>query len=105
MEMSPDEMKKQEEMINSMCICKGCPTYTAYGKKDDFIAYCFPTHGKSKNLAEHGCTCGICPVYEKKKFMTAYFCTRDIDMKQKVAIAEAVWSGHGVLDHLKRKPK
>ncbi len=101
--MSPEDMKKREEMVNSMCICKSCPTYKAYGKDDAFIAYCLPTHGKSKNLAEHGCICGTCPVYEKMKFMTAYYCTRDIEMKQKTAIAEAAWSGHSVWDHLKGK--
>jgi len=103
MEMSPEEMKKQEEMVNSMCICKSCPTYKAYGKEDNYIAYCFPTHGKSKNLAEHGCICGTCPVYEKMKFVTAYYCTRDVEMKQKTAIAEAAWKGHSVWDHLKVK--
>lgn len=103
MKMSPEEMKKQEEMVNSMCICKSCPTYKAYGKEDDYIAYCFPTHGKSKNLAEHGCICGTCLVYEKMKFVTAYYCTRDIEMKQKTAIAEAAWKGHSVWDHLREE--
>lgn len=103
MEMTPEEMKKQEDMVDSMCICKNCPTYRAYGKEDDFISYCLPSRGKSKNLAEHGCICGTCPIYMKKNFVTAYFCTRDIEMKQKTAIVEAAWRGHSVLDHLKGK--
>ena len=103
MEMPSEEMKKQEEMVNSMCICKSCPSYTAYGKEDDHIGYCFPTHEKSENLAEHGCTCGTCPIYMKMDFMTNYYCTRDIEMKQKMAIAEASWTGHSVWDHIKRK--
>jgi hypothetical protein len=75
-----------EKKIESMCICPTCPTYKAYGKEDDYIAYCL--HGKSKNLAEHGCKCGLCPVYDKKKFVTTYFCTRDTEAKQKMAIAK-----------------
>jgi hypothetical protein len=75
-----------EKEIVSMCMCPTCPTYKAYGKEDEYIAYCLPTHGKSKNLAEHGCKCGLCPVFEKKNFKTVYFCTRDIEQKQKVAI-------------------
>jgi hypothetical protein len=37
------------------------------------------------------------------KFMTAYYCTRGIEMKQKVAIAEATWKGHSVWDHLRTR--
>ena len=103
MEISREEMKKREAMVNSMCTCKICPSYTAYGKEDDYIAYCFPPHGKSENLAEHGCICGTCPVNTKMDFLTAYYCTRDIEMKQKAAIAEAEWKGHSVWDHIKRK--
>lgn len=103
MEILPSEMKKREDMVDSMCICKSCSSYKAYVKETDFIGYCFPTHSKSKNLAEHGCICGTCSVYEKMTFLTAYYCNRDIEMKQKAAIAEAAWSGHSVWDHLKMK--
>lgn len=51
MKMAPEEMKKQEEMVDSIYICRSCPSYKAVGKEDDYVAYCFPTHGKSKNLA------------------------------------------------------
>lgn len=104
MKMTPEEMEKRLKMVESMCICKGCSTYKALGKEDDYIAYCFPTRGKSKNISEEkGCTCGVCPVYAKMKFMTAYYCTRGIEMKQKVAIAEATWKGHSVWDHLRTR--
>ena len=104
MKMTPEEMEKRLKMVESRCICKGCPTYKALGKEDDYIAYCFPTRGKSKNISEEkGCTCGVCPVYAQMKFMTAYYCTRDIEMKQKVAIAEAEWKGHSVWDHLRTR--
>lgn len=103
MELSPEEIKKREEETVSMCICPTCPTYLAYGKEDDHIAYCFPTHGKSKNLAEHGCKCPTCPVYAKMNYVTAYYCTRDLDMKQRIAIAEAEWKGHSVWDHIRGK--
>ena len=103
MEMTPEEIKKREAMVDSMCICKNCPSYSAYGKEDDFISYCLPSRGKSKNLAEHGCICGTCPIYMKKNYVIAYYCTRDIEMKQKTAIVEAAWQGHSVWDHLKGK--
>jgi hypothetical protein len=41
------------------------------------------------------------PIYGKMKFMTAYYCTRGIEMRQKGAIAEAAWKGHSVWDHLR----
>ncbi len=99
-----EEMEKRLKMIESMCICKGCPTYKALGSDDDYIAYCFPTRGRSKNISEEkGCTCGVCPVYAQMKFITAYYCTRGIEMKQKLAIAEASWKGHSVWDHLRAR--
>ena len=88
METSVEEMKKREEMVNSMCNCNSCPSYKAYGKEDDFIGYCFPSHGKSKNLAEHGCICGTCPIFSKMNFQTIYFCTRNIEEIQKAAIVK-----------------
>lgn len=104
MKMTPEEIEKRLKMVESMCICRGCPTYGALGKEDDYVAYCFPTRGESKNISkEEGCTCGVCPVYAQMKFMTTYYCTRGIEMKQKEAIAEAAWKGHSVWDHLRRR--
>jgi hypothetical protein len=96
---SSENMKFNEEMVNSMCICESCPSYKAYGKKDDYIAYCYPTHGKSKNLAEHGCMCGTCPVYSKMNFMTAYYCTRGLEKEQKAAIADPSYGKHDHATH------
>lgn len=57
MKMTAEEMEKRLKMVESMCICKGCPTYKALDKEDNYIAYCFPTRGKSKNVSEEkGCT-------------------------------------------------
>ena len=104
MKMTPEDLEKRLKMVESMCICRSCPTYKNLGKEDDYIAYCFPTRGKSESISEEkGCTCGVCPVYAKMKFMTAYYCTRDVEMKQKVAIAEAAWKGHSVWDHLRKR--
>lgn len=97
--MSPEDMKKKEEMVNSMCICKSCPTYKAYGKEDDYIAYCFSTHGKSKNLAEHGCVCGTCPIYTKMNFRTTYYCTRGLEKEQKAVIADPNYGKHDHTTH------
>lgn len=102
--LSPKEMDKRLKMVESMCVCRRCPTYKALGEKDDYIAYCFPSRGKSRKITEEkGCTCGICPVYGQMRFMTSYYCTRGIEMKQKEAIAEATWKGHSVWDHLRSR--
>ena len=72
-----DEMLKEFE---SMCLCKPCPTYIGLGEEDDYIVYCVPARGKSKKIKDEiGCICPSCPVYEKMKFTTDYFCTRGIE--------------------------
>ena len=101
-DMSAEEIKRREDTANTMCICPTCPTYIAFGKEDDYTAYCFPTHGKSKNLSEHGCKCPTCMYYEKMNFLTAYYCTRDTEMKQKAAIAEAAWTGKSAWSLIKK---
>ena len=102
--MSPEQLKERLMMVEDMCICKGCPTYVHLNQVDGYIAYCFPSHGKSMMIKEEkGCTCGVCPVYNQNKFMTSYFCTRDIDMKQKTAIVDEAWKGHSVWDHITGK--
>ncbi|UCE16582.1 MAG: DUF2769 domain-containing protein [Candidatus Bathyarchaeota archaeon] len=104
MEMTPKQIAERLKMVESACICKGCPTYKNLEREDDYISYCFPTRGASKNITEEkGCTCGICPIYGQMKFMNTYYCTRGIEMKQKEAIAEAAWNGHSVWDHLRRR--
>lgn len=101
--MPPEEVERTLKKIESMCICRDCPTYKTLQKDDDNIAYCFPTRGKSRNtIEEKGCTCGMCPVHAEMAFLTVYFCTRGTEMKQKSAIAEAAWKGHSVWDHLHR---
>jgi len=52
MKMTPEETEKRLRKVESMCICKGCPTYKTLQKEDDNIAYCFPTRGKSRKIAE-----------------------------------------------------
>ncbi|UCB60918.1 MAG: DUF2769 domain-containing protein [Candidatus Bathyarchaeota archaeon] len=102
--IAPTEVEKRLKRVESMCICRGCPTYKSLGKEDDHIAYCFPARGRSVNIAEEkGCTCGICPTYAEMKFLTSYYCTRGIEMKQKAAIAEAMWKDHSVWDHLRSR--
>jgi hypothetical protein len=104
MKMNPEEMAEKLKMMESMCICKKCPSYKGLGEEDDYITYCFPSRGKSNKITkETGCTCGVCPVYGMNKFMTSYFCTRDIDMKQKTAIVDEAWKGHSFWDHLTGK--
>jgi hypothetical protein len=104
MEMTPEQMAERLKMVESMCICRSCPTYTNLGEDDEYIVYCFPSRGRSKNISEEkGCTCGVCPVYDEMKFMTAYYCTRDIEMKQKIAIVDEAWKGHSIWDHIRGK--
>ena len=48
--MTPEEIEKRLKMVESTCICRGCPTYRSLGEEDDYIAYCFPTQGKSHKI-------------------------------------------------------
>jgi len=84
MEARSESMEKMLKEVESMCICEGCPTYLGLGRTDDYIAYCFATRGKSKNIKEEAsCICPSCPVYEKMNFTTDYFCTRGTEKQQK----------------------
>ncbi len=101
MTMTPEDMKKREEMVNSMCICRGCPTYTVLGKEDDYMGYCFPGRGRSKNIKdEQGCICGTCPIYGMFRYLTQYYCTRGTEQEQKAAIAKEVQTGQSAYDSL-----
>ena len=100
--MSSEEMKKREEKINTMCICRSCPTYQALGEEDDYIGYCFQNHGRSKKIVkETGCYCGTCPVYEMYRFMTNYYCTRGLETEQKRAIIVESQTGKSALELLR----
>lgn len=104
MQLSPEEMKKREDMFNTMCICRGCPTYRGLGKQDEYIAYCFANHGRSKTIAdEKGCYCGICSVYKSYRYLTNYYCTRGLESEQKQAIAREVQTGQNALDYLRHR--
>ncbi len=90
-----------EEMAYSMCICRSCPTYIAWGKEDDYVGYCLPSRGRSKNITtEKGCYCGTCPVYEMYKFLTQYYCTRGTEKEQKDAIAREIQTGQNAYKDL-----
>jgi hypothetical protein len=84
MEARLESKEKMLKEVESMCICEACPTYLGLGRTDDYIAYCFATRGKSKNIKkEAGCICPSCAVYEKMKFTTKFFCTRGTEKQQK----------------------
>jgi hypothetical protein len=84
MKEETESMEKMLKEVESMCICEACPTYLGLGRTDDYIAYCFATRGKSKNIKEEaGCICPSCPVYEKMNFTTDYFCTQGTEKQQK----------------------
>lgn len=64
MEMTPERMDEWVKHVRSACVCEGCATYMALGTKDDYIAYCFLTRGKSKKITEEkGCICASCPIF------------------------------------------
>lgn len=86
LEMKPNSESTGEELkqFEAMCICEGCPTYLQLGETDNYIAYCFPTRGKSKKIKEEaGCICPTCPIWEKMSFTKDYFCTRGTEKQQK----------------------
>jgi len=35
-------MAERLKMVESMCICRNCPSYKNLGEDDEYIAYCFP---------------------------------------------------------------
>ncbi|MFQ6108966.1 MAG: DUF2769 domain-containing protein [Candidatus Aminicenantales bacterium] len=81
MEMNPEEMKKMEEKVIGMCICRACPTYVAGA---DPIGYCFPTKGKNERIQEEDqCICPGCPIYEEISLTKTFFCTRGSEKEQK----------------------
>lgn len=45
--MNSEEMKKMEEKVISICICRGCPTYVVGA---DPRGYSFPTIGKNDKI-------------------------------------------------------
>ncbi len=95
-------MSQLEEKIDTMCICRGCPTYKALKQNDDYIGYCFPNRGRSKKITqEKGCMCGMCPVYSMYKYVTNYYCTRGIEKEQKEAIAKEIQTGQSAYEQLK----
>ena len=50
MKMTPEQMAERLKMVESMCICQNCPSYTNLGEDDEYIAYCFPSRGKSNKI-------------------------------------------------------
>lgn len=91
--MSQEEMEKLQKAleerlkyVDSVCICKSCPTYKKLGEEDDYISYCNPLRGKSKKIKkEAGCTCASCPVWKEMNFTKLFFCTRGTEQQQKEA--------------------
>ena len=52
MKTNPRPTTERLKRVEAMCICEGCPTYLMLNETDDYIAYCFPTGGKSKKIKE-----------------------------------------------------
>jgi len=66
-----------------MCICPGCPSYTACieEKEKKELAFCFS--GKSKFIKEmKGCHCSKCPVQKENDFKHEYYCTKGNEILQ-----------------------
>ena len=79
-EISPEELKKREEMVMAMCICPDCPSWVECGEKG---GYCFETVGKSGCISkEDGCICLGCPVTSKLGLDYMYYCTRGSEKEQ-----------------------
>lgn len=77
------EMEEKLPMVNTMCICKACPTYV---KEETEVGFCHPFQGKSHIIKdEKGCNCPQCPVYTKLKLKNGYYCTRKSEMEQEMA--------------------
>ncbi|AKB24994.1 hypothetical protein MSMTP_1525 [Methanosarcina sp. MTP4] len=69
-EISPEELKKREEMVISMCICPSCPSWVECGEKG---GYCFETISKRGGISEeNGCICLGFPVANKLRLDYMY---------------------------------
>jgi len=81
---NPKPTSKRLKRVEAMCICEGCPTYLRLGETDDYIAYCFPTRGKSKKIKEEdSCICPSCLIWAEMNFTKDFFCTRGTEEQQK----------------------
>jgi len=77
------DMEEKLPMVESMCICKSCPTYV---KGETHVGFCHPLIGKSTVITEEkGCNCPQCPVYKKMELKNGYYCTRGCEMAQEMA--------------------
>lgn len=57
------------------CICPRCPTFLASecAKSNQETLYC--ARGKSGcDLVDHGCLCGMCPLWDEFSLSKGYFC-------------------------------
>jgi hypothetical protein len=80
MALTPEELEEKKQMVLSMCICAGCPSWIECGEEG---GYCFSTIGKSTCITqEQGCICGQCPVTEKMGLTHGYYCTRGSEQEQ-----------------------
>jgi len=77
------DMEEKLPMVESMCICKTCPTFV---KEETHGGFCHALIGKSSVITEEkGCNCTQCPVYKKMGLKNGYYCTRGCEMAQEMA--------------------
>jgi hypothetical protein len=80
MQMPEEEQMKKKQMLASMCICRGCPSYEGTGETE--VMFC--SSGKSSVITvEKGCICGECPVTPEMGLTNIYFCTRGNEAEQR----------------------
>jgi hypothetical protein len=59
------------------CVCPTCPTYTADDCPKEKQENIFCAVGKSGcGLADRGCLCGNCPLWDEYKLTKGSFCIR-----------------------------
>lgn len=80
------ELEEKLPMVQSMCVCRTCPTYVADETENGF---CHALVGQSKIITEEkGCNCPTCPIYKQMSLKNGFYCTRKSEMEQELAKME-----------------
>ncbi len=68
------KVKKTQENLEK-CNCSKCPSYSYCTRKKEEKLFCADEIGRSScDLNMLGCLCCDCPVYEKNKLRSGYYC-------------------------------
>ena len=72
---------KDKSKVESVCICRSCPSYFDCGEP---LGFCFYGSGASSCITvKRGCICPACPVHEQSNLELDFYCTEGSEEHQK----------------------